>query len=306
MKKNAIIISVKALISICFFVFLFSFLQENELAAVFANIDIYYFSLSMLILPVMLCTSCMKWWVLLKAMGKKVPFIRLTGIYLIGYFFSNILPSTVGGDVARSYYAGKEIGNQSYAAAATVIERLTGFLLLLFLVIFAPLCRPGLYGSLYLLIPALCSGIVLVLVVSIFRIRKITDVGEVFQGRWRRFFRSIPERVHSRSAKRICAFLEKIFRMVFERVEKFSRKLIHSVQIVRGNRQLMLKIVVLTFLFYFLTWINVYFAFLTFGYTIDFLSLVALVPTAMLVGQMPVTLLGNLGFFESVFVFYFL
>lgn len=306
MKKNAIVVFAKAIISLCFFAFLLSFLQENELAAVFSNINVYYFTMSILIVPLMLCTSCMKWSVLLTAMGGKVPFTRLTGIYLIGYFFSNILPSTVGGDVARSYYAGKEIGNHSYSAAATVMERLTGLLLLLFLVVIAPLCRPELYQSLYLLFPALCSGILLVLMVCMFRARKTSDAREKLEGRWARFFRSISERIHWRLVKRMCGHLENIFDAVFVRIEKFSLEMIDLVQLVGGNRQLLIKIVILTLLFYFLTWINVYIAFLTFGYKLDFLSLVALVPTIMLVSQMPVTLLGNLGFFESVFVLYFL
>lgn len=136
--------------------------------------------------------------------------------------------------------------------------------------------------------------------------RKGSDIGEVLQNTWCKFHRSISERIHSRLTKKVYGFMEKIFHAVFDRVEKFSRKLINSIQIVRGNRPLMLKIIILTFLFYFLTWINVYIAFLTFGYKVDFLALVALVPTTMLVSQLPVTLLGNLGFFESVFVFYFL
>ena len=53
-------------------------------------------------------------------------------------------------------------------------------------------------------------------------------------------------------------------------------------------------------------WINVYVSFLAFGVHPDFFGVCALVPVIMFVGQLPVTLLGNLGYFESVFVFYFL
>ena len=38
----------------------------------------------------------------------------------------------------------------------------------------------------------------------------------------------------------------------------------------------------------------------------SFVSVCAIVPAVMLVAHVPVTLLGNLGYFESVFVFYFL
>lgn len=67
-----------------------------------------------------------------------------------------------------------------------------------------------------------------------------------------------------------------------------------------------MKLVGVTILFYLLTWVNVYIAFRAFGVMPDFLGVCALVPTVLFVAQIPVTLLGNLGFFESIFVVYFL
>jgi len=65
-------------------------------------------------------------------------------------------------------------------------------------------------------------------------------------------------------------------------------------------------ILLLTTLFYLLTFINVYVSFLAFGVTPDFWEISSLIPVILFVAQVPVTLLGNIGFFESVFVFYFL
>jgi len=52
--------------------------------------------------------------------------------------------------------------------------------------------------------------------------------------------------------------------------------------------------------------VNVYTAYRAFGVEVDFIQICAIVPAIMLIAHLPVTLLGNLGYFESVFVFYFL
>lgn len=58
-----------------------------------------------------------KWQLVLRAMGLRVPFSRLVQQYVIGVFFSNFLPSTVGGDWARIYYLGRERGYPDMAAS---------------------------------------------------------------------------------------------------------------------------------------------------------------------------------------------
>ena len=75
---------------------------------------------------------------------------------------------------------------------------------------------------------------------------------------------------------------------------------------IKDDKQFLYRIIYLTVLFYVLTWVNVYTAYRAFGVEVDFIQICAIVPAIMLVAHVPVTLLGNLGYFESVFVFYFL
>ena len=93
---------------------------------------------------------------------------------------------------------------------------------------------------------------------------------------------------------------------MFRKLTRFHEELSGAVAVIRRDRILFSKIVAITVFFYFLTWVNVYISFRAFGVQPDFLAICALVPTIMFVGHLPVTVLGNLGFFESVFVFYFL
>ncbi len=296
----------KAIFSIVFLMVLASFVQGTEFLAIFSHINWLYFVLSFVIVPVMLSTSCLKWKILLDAGGYKVSFFRLIAIYLVGYFFSNFLPSTVGGDGVRSFYAGKEINNLSYSVVAVFIERFSGILFLLVLVILTFLVKSSSYGNLYFLIPALCSCFLLSAVIWMWRVKDPLFLPKSIMSAVFSWLEGLQGRVQSVLLGKVLTFGEGFLHVLFLRVEKFSGELRRAFQIIRQDRVLLCNIAMLTVLFYFLTWVNIYIAFLAFGKKVDFIAIITLVPTIMFVAHLPVTVLGNLGFFESVFVFYFL
>jgi glycosyltransferase 2 family protein len=103
---------------------------------------------SLLVISVALIwVSSVKWGLFVHALGSKVRVARLFALYLLGYFINTLLPSQVGGDAVRTFYVGKQVGHHQ-AAAATILERLTG---LIAMVIFSLL-------SLFL-VPALPRGV---------------------------------------------------------------------------------------------------------------------------------------------------
>src|SRR5215211_3290538 len=74
--------------------------------------------------------SALKWWLLLRASGQPAPYFWAIRIYLIGQFFSNFLPTQIGGDAVRVYYLTRRIGRPAIAIASVFVERITGFLAL--------------------------------------------------------------------------------------------------------------------------------------------------------------------------------
>jgi len=68
--------------------------------------------------------SAIKWGALLRSRGHSLTLGRLTRHYLVGLFFNNFLPTSVGGDVIRAWDVGKDIGDSSEGAASVVAERL--------------------------------------------------------------------------------------------------------------------------------------------------------------------------------------
>jgi uncharacterized protein (TIRG00374 family) len=92
--------------------------------------DLWLIGLALLLQLFGVALSAAKWWVVLRARGEQVPLRWLIGVYLVGQFANNFLPTTVGGDALRVAQLGRRIGSYSQASASVFIERLTGFLAL--------------------------------------------------------------------------------------------------------------------------------------------------------------------------------
>lgn len=72
--------------------------------------------------------SAYAWRVLVLAERIPADLARLINLYLVGIAFSHFLPTSVGGDVAKAYYVGRDSGNITGATSAVLMSRITGFL----------------------------------------------------------------------------------------------------------------------------------------------------------------------------------
>ena len=89
--------------------------------------------------------STLRWHAVLRAMGMHpTPLRRLFGHYVAGQFVSNVLPTTIGGDVVRVSRLAQDGDDTADAFASVVIERLTGWLVLPVITIVGFLVNPGL------------------------------------------------------------------------------------------------------------------------------------------------------------------
>jgi glycosyltransferase 2 family protein len=68
-----------------------------------------------------------RWRVVLGGMGIAVPYGEVLRQYLIGVFFSNLMPTAVGGDAAKVYYLGRRFGYVPIGASV-FLDRFLGFL----------------------------------------------------------------------------------------------------------------------------------------------------------------------------------
>jgi glycosyltransferase 2 family protein len=102
--------------------------------------------LALLVTLVGIVLSAWRWQRVLAALGSRVGLPRLSAHYLAGQFVSNVLPSTIGGDVVRVARVGRSIGSSETGFASVVLERLTGFIALPLLAVAGFLAWPALLG----------------------------------------------------------------------------------------------------------------------------------------------------------------
>jgi glycosyltransferase 2 family protein len=74
--------------------------------------------------------SSLKWWLLLRAAEEPVAYLWTVRTYLVGQFFSNFLPTSIGGDAVRVFRLNRSVGRLGLAIASVFVERITGFLAL--------------------------------------------------------------------------------------------------------------------------------------------------------------------------------
>lgn len=88
--------------------------------------------------------AALRWRRVLETLGLRPRTHRLVLLNLAGQFVSNFLPTTVGGDVLRVRRLGRRLGDVPRCFASVVIERLTGWVVLPLLTLFAMAINPGL------------------------------------------------------------------------------------------------------------------------------------------------------------------
>jgi uncharacterized membrane protein YbhN (UPF0104 family) len=88
--------------------------------------------------------SALRWQKVLEALGLRAGLKRLLSLYLAGQFVSNVLPTTIGGDVLRVSRLSRDTGESPGTFASVVLERLTGWLVLPVITIVGFLVNPGL------------------------------------------------------------------------------------------------------------------------------------------------------------------
>ncbi len=79
--------------------------------------------------------SAYSWHALVHAERIPTDLARLINLYLVGIAFSHFLPSSMGGDVAKAYYVGRDSGNMVGSTSAVLMSRLIGFLGMLLIAI---------------------------------------------------------------------------------------------------------------------------------------------------------------------------
>ena len=102
--------------------------------------------------------SVIKWKAFLARLGIQASVAHLSRLYLVGYFINLVMPSSLGGDVVRSLYVGKNI-DRVRAVSATMLERYTGLLAMLVMASIALFFAPSVTFQIRLVTGCVVAGV---------------------------------------------------------------------------------------------------------------------------------------------------
>lgn len=216
-----------------------------------------------------------RWKLLLAAQGIDVPLKTLISSLLVGQFFNNFFPTTIGGDVVRAYDISKYSKNTAVSMTAILIERLTGFLALLLIAAFALVFGFHTIGDTFLLWVLIgFFSLILLLFLGLFN--------PTLSGQIRRIF-------DFRGLSRIKGKIDKIYQ---------------ALDLYKSRR----KDLLITFLLGFLLQINVvahyYFIGLALGLNVSLLYFFIIIPLILMILLLPVSING-IGVRENAYVLFF-
>lgn len=213
--------------------------------------------------------SALKWKLFLEFLGSKVSLVRLNLLYLVGYFVNLLMPSYLGGDIVRSWYVGKKIG-QHEALAATILERYTGIVAMVTLAFAFMWFVSTVTIQIKLAVAAVAAGLVVITYVAL--------------------------------ANGPMKTLERFPKLA--PVLKNLKKVQGGFRLARGNTPLLAKTLALSLLYHSLTVVNTVIAARAVGWdTAPIGDLFVVLPIILLVGSIPATPNG-LGIQEGAFYFF--
>jgi len=159
MKKNAFRLG---LIMLLTFILLFFFLREVDLKEVLrylADVNVFFFVLIVLLVPLHLVTRAARWHFLLRHEKKGVRFFNMFAGNAIGFTVTSIFPGRLGEIVKPLYLAQKECMRKGFVIGTVVVERIFDIFSMCFLVGVFLLARP-LYASIFRVNPEAATSLI--------------------------------------------------------------------------------------------------------------------------------------------------
>ncbi len=127
-RRKWVSFTIRASVTILIFTFLLRSISWPKLFSTLTHAHHAALLMSLAVGGMCVVFSAYSWRSLVLAERIQADLARLIHLYLVGMAFSQFLPSSMGGDVAKAYYIGKDSGNMAGAASSVLLSRIIGFL----------------------------------------------------------------------------------------------------------------------------------------------------------------------------------
>lgn len=134
MTRNTLVFALKLLVSVSIIAVLVSKFDFSQISSRLGALSYGYVFLALCVCVLLAINNTFRWQVVLKAIEHPLPFGFVFRTQYIGGFFNQALPSTIGGDAMRIYLAHKIGAPLQKSVNSVVLERMVALSGLIFLV----------------------------------------------------------------------------------------------------------------------------------------------------------------------------
>jgi hypothetical protein len=124
--KKTLVLVLRVAFSLVLIAWILYKVDRRQLYETIRSVDPWLAMLAVIAYAAVNVLCAWRWQVLLAARNIKAGFWRLFRYYLNGLFFSNFLPTTIGGDLARAYLVADDCNKRSEALASVLVDRVIG------------------------------------------------------------------------------------------------------------------------------------------------------------------------------------
>lgn len=126
--KNLLYLLIRIALSFGLLFFLLHKFDFIKTWAVLKGMNLRYFVFVLLLTFLINFLLLLRWLALIRASGLNISFKKVTSAFSMGLFFNLFLPSSAGGDVARSIDLFGHSPEKSKIVASVILDRLSGFI----------------------------------------------------------------------------------------------------------------------------------------------------------------------------------
>jgi len=274
-NKKTILLILRITISISLIVYLVSTRIESfsDVIEILKSSNKFLLLLSLSTHALGTYITAVRWKTLLNTQGVRLSNATLSVTVLIGSFFNNFLPTSIGGDVFRAYDASKK-GNISLGSSASVIlvERFSGVVSAATYAIVALFLGFTAIGHRSVIVPIVIFFVIslilgfLIINPSLFRLRKITSKF--------RFLRKISDKLANVS---------------------------NTLASFKKYKVVLVEVLVFSFLLQFSVILNWWLAAMALGINLSLTAFIFIVPVVAVIAMLPISI-GGIGLRENSLV----
>jgi glycosyltransferase 2 family protein len=264
-KKLAFFSSI--ILTVMIFIIIFLQINKNDFIENFKQINLFYFSFAMIILFITFLILAYRWKLIIKDY-KNSPLSKCIKVFFVSQSFNIITPSNIG-DFSKAYFFKDKKYTLKIGASTIIFERIID--------LFA-IATFSILGIIIIDIQSKITFLLKILMILMFSILVLLLTANFKKN----------------------SIIVKIIKIIipFNKIKNLVIDMLSYFETLRKDKINVLKIFLLTYLFWFLSLIQGYVLFMAIGLTkvpnINFFIIIALIPISILIGMIPITV-GGMG-----------